>query len=658
MRSSDDGLLQSQIDVLATAINETLLNLHDVLKRRKDTLQQEVQSRVEHDADLQKQIDTTSIAAIENSLAINKEAERRRKATAEARDNFEYICDENTKLEAEIEVEKNTRAEQISELFNTLNTEISTRVANDSGLAQQINANAEANIQNGLNQIEADKKRKTDLVREERMRIEHDSDLQEQIDKAASAGIENALNIHNEAEVRRKKFAETDKQIDETNEALRSEAEQRDENDRALRSSVEILEESVALQEKEVEQEAQTRHEQDAGLARQINANSEANIQNGLNQVEADKRRKADLVHEEKLRIVHDADLQAQIDKAASAGIENTLNIHNEAEQRRKILARLLEEQQAREREIENLKAEIGNLYEIPLPGLTEQLRSLQNQADKNAEANLENSLSIHEEAQKRRNELLKTNGTLANEISQRIDNDVSYQKQITALVNAVIENVLNLHCEIIKRRDAVTQETRARIDHDSELQNQIDEVAIVGIENALNISNESQKRRKNDNRICILEEKSEQQIEIADYQQLQLDAHVKAILSNTLNLSEALDRNRKSLRVEMQTRLEQENGILEQESSLAFANMQNMVNLSRANTKRRHEALQERQTRLKQDDGLQEQINALAATCMRIMLNDSKTRRKLRKVEQSSGTTIRATNAEFDEMLNEIYNS
>ena len=80
------------------------------------------------------------------------------------------------------------------------------------------------------------------------------------------------------------------------------------------------------------------------------------------------------MLREEHSRYEEDANQQAQTDTNAFANMRNSLNIQQEAEQLRKVLDRLNELRQETQQQIQILRNEMGLLYEIPLPGLYEQL--------------------------------------------------------------------------------------------------------------------------------------------------------------------------------------------------------------------------------------------------------------------------------------------
>ena len=106
-------------------------------------------------------------------------------------------------------------------------------------------------------------------------------------------------------------------------------------------------------------------------------------------------------------------------------------------------------------------------------------------------------------------------------------------------------------------------------------------------------------------------------------------------------------------------TRTEHDAGILSQVKSLALANTQHVLDTAAMNAERRHEEAQERYTRVEQDDGLQGQMNQLAIANMWLAVREHETRRKVKAIELEAASIPEraATDDEFDEMLDELYN-
>lgn len=426
-------------------------------------------------------------------------------------------------------------------------------------MQSQADINAEANIQNALNLSESNARSRTALAREEQSRNFRDEDLQAQINRTAEAGIDNALNLHQEAEQRRKS--------DERIEALKEESGRQNEVD--------------------------DYHQQ------QIDAAILSILRNILTLSETLSRNRKALHREEQSRYEEDSGIQYQVNTNAEAVMRNTLNIQDEADKRRQLLARLIEEKLDREHAIQDLRAEIGTLYEIPLPGLYGQLAGLQEEANKNAEAGIHNTLNLHEEAERRR------------EASDTLNAIIDYQQlQIDQILHAILEDAVNLHDEVLRRKVSESEERQTRFNEDTALQGQI-------------------------------------------------NTAVQGILRNMLILSETLSRQWKALQQEAMTRTEHDAGILQQVKSLALADVQHMLNTATMNAERRDEEAQERQTRCEQDDGLQAQMNQLAVSNMWLAVREHETRRKVKEIEiEAASIPARAaTDEEFDEMLDELYN-
>ena len=196
---------------------------------------------------------------------------------------------------------------------------------------------------------------------------------------------------------------------------------------------------------------------------------------------------------------MQDEGLQAQADKNAAASLETSVNLKNEADQRRKISEDLLEEKEDIERQIENLRSEIDNLYEVPLPGLSEILASLQSQSDSNAAAIAENSLSIHVEADQRRKDFSQSTQALEAEILRRIEYNEIFQAQINYAVQAIMEGSLLLVGAFEKRRYAIERERNVRVEEHVVLQGEVNSASEAILENTLNLVRSNNERRIED---------------------------------------------------------------------------------------------------------------------------------------------------------------
>ncbi|MBQ7544937.1 MAG: CotH kinase family protein [Synergistaceae bacterium] len=462
----DDGL-QSQINAASEAIMRTAVTLRELSERRKAELTREESSRISTDDSLQREINALAEAFLRDALTLSEALERRRDALRQeiqARIAGDTALQEQITRNAEkIQQESERRAEKDAEIHEALDVlnegvalrkseidaETQARAEGDDGIARQANANAEGILQTALNVQDLNARRKADLLREEQARIAGDIALQELIDKTAEASIENALGIHQEAQQRRKS--------DERIEALRDETDRR----------IEI----------------------DAYHQLQIDEAIHAILQNSLALSEALARRRAALIREEQSRAEEDANLQGQIDTNATANMQNAMNIQQEAEHRRKLLELIAAETQERERQIQNVRSEIGELYEVPLPGLHEELGELQRQTDANAEANIWTALSLHDG-------LARHTAALTQETQSRVAEDAGTQRQINANAEGILQTALNLSEAFSRYREALTQEARARVEEDTNIQAQTDSNAVAALELAANLSAEAEKCR------------------------------------------------------------------------------------------------------------------------------------------------------------------
>lgn len=514
-RRNKDGDIVGKIDKLAEAVLRNTLNIRHVITKYKEALSKlqenieeqidiEVSERVENDWGLARQNNASAEAILQTNFNLLDEKAQRQQS-------------DNT-LDEKILLETQERKAKNEEIVSSLDNEISERLQNDNGLAYQSNANAQAILQTGVTLANANQRRKAEIIQEGQERQEVDSALQKQINKNSSASIKNSIATHQEAEARRKKLSETSQRID----ALVLENENR---------KAEIIEETQERQRQDktlvylLDDEVHSRVAADKGLARQANANANASLRNSLNIKIADEKRKADIAYEEQVRTVADANLQRQNDRTAqaamrnstaihaeaekrSAGLQveeqirfaedaklqgeidtaseailrNTINILLEAKKRRELAGQLAQEIHTRELEIADLIERIKDLYEIPLPGVEETFALLQAQADKNAQATLENSISIHAEAVKRREDITEIGTQLVSlilsEEQLRQTYDKYLQSQIDKLSTSGIKNSCTIHKETEKRRNEDTLERFTRYNSDGELQRQIDKLA------------------------------------------------------------------------------------------------------------------------------------------------------------------------------------
>lgn len=234
--------LARQFGSVAEAQIQYELNEQEAHQRRKREILQEILTRSEHDEELHRQVNSTSEGLMRLALMIQEVAQKRR--------------DDSARLDNKLHTE-------INSLDGALRSEI---IDVDEHLQAEINALAESCLRDTLNLYDAIEHRKSALKQETEARKAKDAELQSQIS-------ENARSIQQETETR----AESDRQI---------------------REKISGIDEAVSVREDEIKAEMLARVEGDSGLARQAEANAEANIRNALNLQEVNERRKAEISRE------------------------------------------------------------------------------------------------------------------------------------------------------------------------------------------------------------------------------------------------------------------------------------------------------------------------------------------------------------------------
>ena len=477
INTSVSGLAQ-QAENNAQANLQNVFNIRDEAERRKADLLTEEKTRIINDEALQEQINEVSQAGVQNSLNISQEAQERRKTN----ERVNTLESENNARKSEIEHEQLTREKQANEINKRIDDEVLSLIGNDAGLARQAEDNATANLENLFRIRDVEQKNKSLLELEASARFAGDYELQTQIDSTAEAGIQNALNIHNEAEQRRRDFSAANERIDTLNSEIEVEKQTRSEQDEKLNEG---LQSEIKDREKQsneilgkIDNEISEINTSVSGLAQQAESNANANIENTLNILEFDKKRKADLGREEATRIIEDESLQKQINTNSHAIFETVINLKYEAEQRRKVAERLIQEVKNREHEIENILYELQTLYKITLPGFDEDFHSLQVQENQNAEANIQNSLNILDEAQRREKLKSDIEKSINQEVQARNSEDLGLAKQINMLAFASNQNTLTLENINKQRKTDDEIERYIRIEQDDGLQLQINTLA------------------------------------------------------------------------------------------------------------------------------------------------------------------------------------
>ena len=281
-------------------------------------------------------------------------------------------------------------------------------------------------------------------------------------------------------------------------------------------------------------------------------------------------------------------------------------------------------------------------------------------------------------------------------------DDDIRYQaeefagllRQYGELVRAQIRGELNAIEAHERRKFEIQQEALSRYQGDTSLQSQVDLLAENDIENALTRKIERETSRAEHNRERNAREQADnaeisQRVEFDDVLQAQINQLANSILQSTINFRNSLERRKNEIRQEILTRSQNDEdlhsrldenlvmcGMLQSQvdalvsavfqinSSLdgitdnAHANLQNAITIAREINTRREALKQEVLTRNKQDAGILEQINQLAYSVLRLTVQQDETSRRVSEVEieKASAPGQVATDSEFDEMLDELY--
>lgn len=509
--------IQQQTQANALANLENTLGLNKERRERQGDISQIYNEISNVDEELNKQSNTNAQGVIENALTISKEIDNRKASSERAQEELNAVgidlqqqIDANAQanienalnLVKEIQNRKDTSQQSEAAWRHALEHVVAEEQEADRQLSARINAN-EQNISANFERINGETARREhadNLIVE--TEEDNNSKLQSQINANAEANAENALNIKQEAETRREKLSEANARVDvldSENENRRaeilSEVQERKQQD-------EVLHEALKETDKELNSEIQARVENDLGLARQSNANAKAILQTGLNLLEANNRRKADLLHEEHERINHDADLQAQVDKVSIAGVENSLAIQHEAETRRKDITT---ERDERTEAIDNIEADISRIAADEY--ITN--KALQQQIDTNAQANAENAVSIKRESECRRKEI-------EDERNERIN--------LNGEVNRNSEAVLTVLFNIVREAEERRQLETELIQKGKHIDTQLDLLAYAIDENILTAAQSS--------KMCRLIDALErtQRIEQDDGLQVQVNQLAEAV--------------------------------------------------------------------------------------------------------------------------------
>ena len=555
-RNEQDEALQTQTHELSKASIQSALTVRELNERRRAEISSEETARILGDEQLQSDVDELSKASLQHSLNLQGEAEQRRKvgdaltseiAASKERDEalHQELVQGFSTTDERITHEEAERLKADQELQQSLDREEYARVSDDEAQQGQIDFLAKASLQDSLNlQSEIANRKSTDYA-EAQARIIQGEVLQSEIDNLSAASLRQNLNAHHEATQRRA-----------VNEALKSETTVRIETDNELR-------EGIAERAEEIASESKLRASEDSALQAEIDDLSRGAIQDRINDLSLNERRKQDVQQEAHTRAEHDKSQQDQIDTLAQSGFRHSLNLHNEAEQRRKGFSqtqRQLDTQRERievqEEKSTHHQAEFEDLIDAMLRSSLNlhealerrrealkyeaeirsgQVQDLQARTQKLSEASIQQSLNSQREAEQRRELSSKT----LSFIDTQLELNDYLQKQIADLVTSVFKGAKNLHDALERRREALSQEAQARTENDSA-------------------------------------------------QQAEIDALSEASIRETLNLREAQARNRAALQQEALTRSEQEKILQDEISENARANLHQSLNLARESAKRR----------------------------------------------------------------------
>lgn len=471
------GLLRQFSDLVSAQIQGELNSL-EAHERRKFEIKQETLSRFQGDSSIQHQVDFLAKNNIKNALARKTEREASR-------------AEHEERIEAKAFLQSETDAG------------IRNSKQNDEALQGEIDTLSRAQISQALNaKSEAEARRK------------NDSDIREAISNETQARISQHEEISRRVQENSADIQQAQRKIDEADNALEQEISgrkqdndaeilQRVEYDEALQVQINQLansilqnaitfRDSIERRKLEIKQEILTGSKNDEDLHARLN---ESLITCGMLQAQIDSLVSAvfqansnllavieihrrDFAFETQLRKQDAESFQSQIDSNSQAGLNNAIAIHREAEERRKLLARLIQEKQDREIQIQALRAEIGQLYEIPLPGLSDDLASIHNEAENNANANLRNSVTIAREIDTRRKDFLLLKQEISDETQLRMQNDSALQSQIDSAVQSILKNALILSKTFSHSREALSQEAFTRYEQDAGILRQTNQLA------------------------------------------------------------------------------------------------------------------------------------------------------------------------------------
>ena len=393
------GLLR-QFNELAEAQIQGDLNSQKAHNRRKAELAAETQARIESDDALREGLD--------------QEIRTREELDSLLQEQTQELSEASLQHSLNLRHEAKSRREGFREANEALNAETTAREEHDEALRQGIESvNEELSLEKS-ERFKSDQELQQKIDKEEaNARIVQGEVLQSEIDNLTDTSLRQNLNVHYEAKQRRT-----------VNEALKSETNSRIEADDELR-------ESIADRTKEITSEAQLRSSEDLALQTQIDDLSREAMQDKINALATDERRKQEAYQEVSTNAEQNEVQQEQIDTLAQSSLWHSLNLHSESEKRREGFSdtqRQLDAQRERieEQEEQSIQhqTEIENLINAILRSSlnfhealehrrealnheaeirSEQVHSLQTQTQELSETGIQQSLNIHKGAEQRR---------------------------------------------------------------------------------------------------------------------------------------------------------------------------------------------------------------------------------------------------------------
>ena len=507
------------------ALIENIQKVDEQQNLRLDSLDNDVKNidyLADNDSCLQAQNDSLAETGLNNSISINNEAEQRRKADSELNTKIEAITNEyattKEKVDAIIEIGTDN-IKNFGEQSKNLQNEIDSL----SEIQQQADSLAKSGLDNSVGISSEAEKRREDIAQIREDTADNNSCLQAQNDSLAQASLENAISISNEAEVRRKEFLETAKKneiseiqqqtdsltetglnnsisisneahsrrkdIKELNEKIEAVRCDEANNNSALQNQTDLLAHNLLLSYLNLlKRKNEVIIKSDSGQLQQIDTLAQTGLNNSLNiSSEAEKRRKG---FQQTVVLIEDNDsgLQTQNDNLAEASLENAINISNEAEKRRSLSSKIEDTQEKVNAIIEIGSDKIKKFCERSqnlqneIDSLADNESHLQEQVDSLANSDLNNTLNISNEAEKRREGIVQIHEDF-------INNTSCLREQDNSLAEASIRSNLILHEALEQRRKMLAQEIFTRIEQGNKLQSQINLLCEICLQIMINHS-------------------------------------------------------------------------------------------------------------------------------------------------------------------------